>query len=194
MDTDTLKTACSARVCPYKMAFMLDNWIRRMLQNPDRILDGYIRKGDTVVDIGCGPGFFTTAMAITVGKAGRVVAVDLQEEMLARVRKKAAAGNLEGVIDYHRCTQESIGLHLNSGADFILAYYVVHELPDPGGFFREARTLLKENGKCLVVEPKMHVGESQFRIMIRTAEKAGFEVVDRPKRKGGLSVLFGRQR
>jgi ubiquinone/menaquinone biosynthesis C-methylase UbiE len=172
------------------MAFMLDNCIRRVIQNPFRILGEYIRSGHTAVDMGCGPGFFTTAMAEIVGKTGRVVAVDLQEEMLDHVRKKAAARNLNGVIKFHRCTEESVGLHLEKRADFFLAYYVVHELPDPARFFREARQLLNEKGKCLVVEPRLHVGKFQFKEMIRTAEQSGFRAVDRPKRKGGRSVLL----
>lgn len=190
MNTDTLKTPCSARVCPHKLAFILDNWVRRVIQNPARILGEYIREGDTVVDVGCGPGFFTTAMARIVGENGRVVAVDLQEAMLDRVRKKAAAGNFEMVLDYHRCKKEGIGLHLNRRADFALAYYMVHEVPDSAGFFREVKALLKQGGKCLVVEPRMHVGKSQFQKMILEAEAAGFTVVGRPKKKGGRSVLL----
>ncbi len=190
MRTDALKTSCNARVCPHRMAFMLDNWFRRVVQNPRRILRAHVRPGDTAVDMGCGPGFFTTAMAELVGPRGRVVAVDLQEEMLARVRRKAAARGLDGVISFHRCGKGAVGLHLDEGADFILAYYVVHELPDPAGFFEEARRLLKPDGRCLVVEPRLHVGESKFQKMTRTAERAGLTVAEHPEKMGGRSVLL----
>ena len=139
---------------------------------------------------GCGPGFFTTAMARMVGQKGRVIAVDLQEEMLNKVRKKAALQKLSAAIEYHRCKKEGIGLAPDSRVDFILAYYMVHEIPDKAGFFKEAGTLLKNSGKLLVVEPRLHVGKSQFEKMVLTAEEEGFTVAARPKRKGGRSVLL----
>jgi 2-polyprenyl-3-methyl-5-hydroxy-6-metoxy-1,4-benzoquinol methylase len=46
------------RVCPVELAHSLDNTLRRWLQNPQRILAPYIQEGMTVLDVGCGPGFF----------------------------------------------------------------------------------------------------------------------------------------
>jgi len=56
------------RVCPVELAGSLDNKIRRWLQNPQKILDPYVKEGMKVLDLGCGPGFFSTAMAKMVGK------------------------------------------------------------------------------------------------------------------------------
>jgi ubiquinone/menaquinone biosynthesis C-methylase UbiE len=70
------------RVCPVSLAGGLDNKIRRWLQNPRKILAPYIQEGMTVLDIGCGPGFFSIEMAQLVGKSGKVFAADLQEGML----------------------------------------------------------------------------------------------------------------
>ena len=53
----------SERVCPHKFAFMLDNVFRRWIQNPRKILGDLIKRGDTVIDMGCGPGFFSIDMA-----------------------------------------------------------------------------------------------------------------------------------
>ena len=58
----------------------MDNPIRRIIHSPDKILGGYIEPGQTVLDLGCGSGTFTIAMARMVGEAGRVIAVDLQDE------------------------------------------------------------------------------------------------------------------
>jgi 2-polyprenyl-3-methyl-5-hydroxy-6-metoxy-1,4-benzoquinol methylase len=46
------------RVCPVELAHSLDNTLRRWLQNPKNILAPYIQEGMTVLDVGCGPGFF----------------------------------------------------------------------------------------------------------------------------------------
>ena len=49
----------SKRVCPVERAGGLYNKIRRWLQNPQKILRPYIEEGMTVLDLGCGPGFFS---------------------------------------------------------------------------------------------------------------------------------------
>ena len=57
----------------------------------------------TVLDVGCGPGFFTVAMAQMVGKAGRVIAGDLQEGTLQKLRDKVEGTELSRRIALHRC-------------------------------------------------------------------------------------------
>jgi ubiquinone/menaquinone biosynthesis C-methylase UbiE len=161
----------SGRICPHQGAFLLDNWLRRRLQPPCAILRGFLEPGDTAIDLGCGPGFFTIPMARLVGPGGCIVAVDLQAPMLDRVRRKARQHGLADRIRCHRCVPEKIGLSL--AADFVLAWYMVHETPDPAGFFREVRTLLKDGGRLLVVEPKMHVRRSAFAALKNAAAAAG---------------------
>ena len=97
-------------VCSYRHAFVLDNFIRRMFQSPKKIVGPYISSGNTVVDLGCGPGYFTIEMARMVGDTGQVIAVDVQNEMLAKVAGKAALLSLEDRIFFHNSTQEAIGL------------------------------------------------------------------------------------
>jgi ubiquinone/menaquinone biosynthesis C-methylase UbiE len=75
-------------VCPVAIARFLDNRVRRWVQDPRKILSPYIKEGMTVLDIGCGPGFFTVDIARLVGKSGRVIAADLQEGMLRRLKEK----------------------------------------------------------------------------------------------------------
>jgi len=76
------------RVCPVEIAGSLDNRIRRWIQNPVKVLGPYIEKGMVVLDMGCGPGFFSIDMAQMVGKSGRVIVADLQEGMLQKKRLK----------------------------------------------------------------------------------------------------------
>jgi len=76
------------RICPVERAGSLDSKFRRWLQNPRKILGPYVEEGMTVLDIGCGPGFFSIEMAQMVGPAGRVIACDLQGGMLQKVRDK----------------------------------------------------------------------------------------------------------
>jgi len=178
----------NSHVCPHKFAFMLDNWIRRLIQNPGKILNGYIKPGDIAMDVGCGPGFFTIDMAKMVGERGQVIAVDLQPQMLAATLKKAERKGVAGRIVAHQCAAECIGF--DEQVDFVLAYYMVHETPDPPAFFKEAEAMLKEGGRLLVVEPKMHVSKTAFEAMVKAAEKAGLKAIDFPGKKGGHGALF----
>ena len=85
------------RVCPVERAGILDHRIRRWLQDPQEILRPYIEEGMTVLDIGCGPGFFSIDMAQRVGRSGRVIASDLQEGMLQKLRGKIQGTELIGL-------------------------------------------------------------------------------------------------
>ena len=179
----------SPHVCPHTISFFLDNWVRKLIQNPKKIVGPYIKKGDTVIDIGCGPGFFSIEMAKLVGKNGKVIVVDLQEKMIAHVKKKAARHGMLDRMEFHQCDANAIGL--NRKADFILAYYMIHETPSPLHFLEEARGMLKDGGKMLVVEPKMHVSKRIFAQMLQEAEQGGLKAMDFPPKKGGRSVLLG---
>ena len=81
-------------VCPVEMARSLDNIFRIWFQNPRKILAPFIREGMTVLDIGCGPGFFSTEIAEMVGPSGRVIACDLQKEMLEIVARRITSYNV----------------------------------------------------------------------------------------------------
>jgi len=76
------------RICPVENAGGLDNFVRKFLQNPLKILKPYISKGMTVLDLGCGPGYFSIEIAKMVSESGKVIAADLQKRMLEKVRNK----------------------------------------------------------------------------------------------------------
>ena len=189
MSVDMATANSKVHVCPHQISFMLDNWFRRLIQHPKKIAGEYIAHGDTVIDLGCGPGYFSIDLAKMVGENGRVFAVDLQESMLVKVRKKAARHGVSDRMVFHQCSATQIGL--DQKADFILAYYMIHETPDSKDCLEELRCMLKTEGKLLVVEPKMHVSQTAFEKMITDAESVGFKVIGFPKKKGGRSVLLG---
>ncbi len=166
-------------VCPVERAKTLDNRFRRWVQNPVKILKPYVKEGTTAVDFGCGPGFFTLDMAKMVGESGRVVAIDLQEEMLGKLERKIRGTKLEERVALHKCEENKIGLA--EKVDFILAFYVVHEVPDQEAFFRELESILQPSGQILVVEPPFHVSKAAFAQTIEKAEKAGFKASSGPK-------------
>jgi ubiquinone/menaquinone biosynthesis C-methylase UbiE len=166
----------------------LDNPIRRLIHNPEKIFSEYIESGQKVLDVGCGPGTFTIVMAKMVGDSGKVIAVDVQDKMLQIVRTKAAKEGLESCIITYKSRPDGIGI--SDRVDFALAFYMVHEVPDSEAFLREIASLLKPKGKLLIVEPKFHVSASSFKKTIEAAQLAGMKPISEPKICFSRSILF----
>jgi ubiquinone/menaquinone biosynthesis C-methylase UbiE len=167
------------RVCPVEKAGILDSRLRRWLQNPRKIVSPYIQEGMTVLDVGCGPGFFSIDMAQMVGKSGRVIACDLQEGMLQKLRDKIKGTEFEHRITLHVCQKHALGV--SESVDFVLAFYVVHELAHREGFFQEIGSLLNPGGQALIVEPSFHVSSRAFEETVSIARGSGFMPADGPK-------------
>ncbi len=165
--------------CPVALAGSLESKFRRWFQNPATILRPYVKKGMTVADLGCGPGFFTLDMAQMVGESGRVIAVDLQEGMLQKLKDKIHGTELEDRILLHKCAEDKIGLE--EEVDFALAFYMVHEVPNQDKFFKEIESILKTNGLMLMVEPPLHVSQSAFDRSLKAARDVGLIVREGPK-------------
>jgi ubiquinone/menaquinone biosynthesis C-methylase UbiE len=176
-----------ARVCPWWFASVLDNRVRTFVHDPEKVLGPYIRNGQTVVDIGCGPGVFAIAMAQLVGEQGRVIAVDIQDKMLERVKQKISRASVRS-ITIHKAEPDMIGIA--EKVDFALAFYMVHEVPDKANFFSEVVSIMKPKSTFLVVKPKLHVSASAFSNTIEIALECGLAPVSEPKVRLSRAVLF----
>jgi protein-L-isoaspartate O-methyltransferase len=167
-------------VCPWWLCFTFDNPLRRFFHDPEAILGPYIRSGDSVIDIGCGMGYFTIPLAKLAGSKGRVTAIDIQEKMLAALRKRAIRNGVSETVTTHLGNSGSIGCH--EKADFVLLFWMFHEVPDH---------LLKPDGRMLFVEPIIHVPKKSFSRMLRTATELGFDLRETPQVRFSHSVLMG---
>jgi 2-polyprenyl-3-methyl-5-hydroxy-6-metoxy-1,4-benzoquinol methylase len=141
-------------VCPSWLAFSLNNSLRRCLHNPEKILGEFVKPGSTVIDIGCGPGFFSAPMAQMAGPSGTVIAVDLQRKMLDKLMANAGRASLAQRIRTVECRFDDIVVR--EKADFILTFWMVHEVKDRPGFFRQVADNLGPGSSYLLVEPKIH--------------------------------------
>lgn len=178
-------------VCPWWMGYFHLGPVRRLLQNPGKILGPYVEPGMKVLDIGPGMGFFTLELAKYVGPEGKVVAIDLQERMIKGLDKRAARTGLADRIDSRVCSSERLGADDLAGSiDLAVAFYVVHEVPDALSLFREVYALLNERGRFFVAEPAGRVTEGEFDELIAAALEMGFTLVERPEIRKSRTALL----
>ena len=162
-------------LCPRWMCFTFDNGLRRLVQNPDKIISPFIREGDVILDVGPGIGFFTIPMAKKVGASGRVIAADIQQSMLDGIENRAVRAGVRDRIGLHLASTDTV--YAGEKADFILAFWMAHEVPDALKFFRQLHGALRANGRFLLAEPKVHVSAKQFQLLVESAKQAGFSPV-----------------
>jgi ubiquinone/menaquinone biosynthesis C-methylase UbiE len=175
-------------VCPWWGGYFIDNPIRRLFHNPEKIVGPYVKPGMTVMDVGCGMGLFSIAMAKLVGDKGRVIAVDLQQKMMEVVQKRAGKQGVAGRIQVHKCEQDRLGV--DAQADFALAFMMIHEVPDQRRLLGEIQACLKPGGKLLVAEPKIHVPGKAFGQTVSLAELLDFRMAEEPRVHGCRAVVF----
>lgn len=181
------------RICPWWLGYWLVNPVRRLVENPVRMLATLVRPGMVVLEPGCGMGYFTLDLARMVGDAGRVVAVDVQERMLAGLRRRARRAGLLARIDARLASPSALGVtDLDATVDVALALHVVHEVPVQGRFFAEVRTALRPGGALLVVEPRGHVGVDDFRASLAAAVAEGCAVAKYPFLESDRAALLTR--
>ena len=131
------------------------DWLNRAereeMEMPDRLLDALeIEPGMTVADVGAGIGYFSWRMARRVGDEGRVLAVEIQPEMLERLgveMKKRDIGNVRSILG----TPVDPGLPARS-VDLALLVDVYHEFRHPEAMVGRIRESLKEDGRMVLVE------------------------------------------
>ncbi len=179
------------QVCPWWHAYWFDNAMRRLLYRTDSVFGPYVTPGMSVMDVGCGMGFNAIGLAKIVGDEGCVIAVDLQPQMLEVLRKRAARAGVGHRIRTHQCESDFLGVH--DAVDFAVAFWMVHEVPDPRGFLQQMRSCLVANGKFLIAEPRFHVSPKMFQDMLATAGGAGLEVCDEPHIRLSRAVVLRRE-
>ncbi len=179
-----------AHVCPWWLAYSFDNRLRRIFYKPEEMFAPYVRAGMTVLDLGCGLGFNSIALAGMVGDEGCVIAVDIQQKMLDVLEKRARRGGVADRIRVHKCQADLIGVENQVG--FALAFWMVHEVPDAPTFLSQVCSLLTHEAGLLVAEPRLHVSAKAFQEMVAAAETVGLKLCDRPRIRFSRAALFVR--
>ena len=181
----------NTNICPWWLAWTFDNPLRSIFHVPKEILTPYVKEGMTVLDVGCGMGYFSIDLANLVGEQGIVIATDVQQKMLDVLQRRAEGIGISDRIRIHRCTSRDLGT--NTKVDFILAFWMVHEVPNVVAFFNQIQSSLKPKGKILVAEPMFHVSSKRFQEILSSARESGLIHYDTPKVRFSRSVVLQKK-
>jgi len=159
-----------AHVMSYLGAGWLDRPEREKEEETSKLLPALkIKEGDVVADIGAGSGYYTLRLARLVGPKGKVLAPDLQPEMLKIIRAKMKAqklANIEPIL----CTATDPKLPAG-GVDLILLVDVYHEFSHPYEVTLELVKALKPKGRIVFVEFRLEDPNVPIKLVHKMTQK-----------------------
>jgi ubiquinone/menaquinone biosynthesis C-methylase UbiE len=109
-----------------------------------------VKPGQVICDMGCGNGFYALKLAQLTGRKGKVYAIDIQQEMLDMLQRRARAARLENILPLLG-TETDPRLPENS-IDLVLMVDVYHEFSQPEAMLKAIRKSLKPSGRIALVE------------------------------------------
>ncbi len=179
--------------CPWLIQYFLVSPLRRWLEPAGELLDPHVRPGMTVLEPGCGFGYFSLPLARLVGSSGNVLCVDVEAGAIERLNRRAQRAGLQDQISARTCDVGNMGLDAYRGkVDLVVLVHTLHEFDDLPGFFDQIRGLLAADGRIWVVERFGHVQPDQFQAMLTCAAQHGLEVIERSELRGGrVGALLG---
>jgi ubiquinone/menaquinone biosynthesis C-methylase UbiE len=129
----------------------LDRPEREDQEQPELVINAMgLHGGEVIADLGAGSGYFTFRLAAKVGSTGKVLAVDIQDEMLETLRQRAVAN---GITNVEEVKASETDPHLPAdGVDLVLMVDVYHELSYPYEVLTRVRDALKPRGRVVFVE------------------------------------------
>ncbi|PVU77426.1 class I SAM-dependent methyltransferase [Sulfolobus islandicus] len=153
----------------YINPLVLDNPLRSLVSPPNRILSRfvkYLKEDYTVVDLGCGPGFFTTILARIMKT---VYAVDPDERAIRRLKEKVQKLSLNNVIPYVAPAQK-LEFIKDKSIDFVFSNLMLCCTSDHNGAIKEIKRILKDNGlayisvtRSFLIKDKMDVSGDEWK-------------------------------
>ncbi|HNT78239.1 MAG TPA: methyltransferase domain-containing protein [Anaerolineae bacterium] len=162
--------------CPTSWSWIVDNPLRRW--DVRHALDrAGLRAGETVLELGPGPGAFTVDAARQVGPTGRLIAVDIQPGMIAQVEARVKAAGITNV-ETHVASAYELPLP-DASVDRAYLVTVLPEIPDPVRALREVYRVLKPGGVVSMTEEFLDPDYPRRATTIAWATAAGFEVAAR---------------
>ena len=158
-----------AFVCPSWFSFILYNPVRKFFTDRNRVLeDSCITRESVVLEIGAGNGFFTEAIA---GRAKKVVAVELQQGMVRKLRKRVQRfGNTVEIVLKDIASADLA----HDLADVCLLYYSFHEIARQEEAAVIIARAVRPGGILLIYEPSIEVNRRDMETTVSLFKSLGF--------------------
>ncbi|MFQ5820968.1 MAG: class I SAM-dependent methyltransferase [Candidatus Heimdallarchaeota archaeon] len=165
----------------------LDNPIRRLFGNSKQF-NSYVKDGQVVADLGCGPGFYTLALADSVGLEGKVYAVDSNEKCIQSLEKKMEKGEYQN-IETHASSASDLSFINDRTVDFVLANGLFCSMAPQyhEAAVGELQRILKPNGQAYISVAKgfiSYVDQAKWEFILE-----GFNV---EQRNDGFPIIGDR--
>ncbi|RJS81182.1 class I SAM-dependent methyltransferase [Candidatus Bathyarchaeota archaeon] len=129
----------------FRMMSFVHDTLYGLFLNPYKLLNAAgLKPGQKVLEVGCGPGFFTIPAAKIVGDKGKVYALDVNPVAVETVRRKIMENNLKNVKIMLADASET-GLP-DESIDVAFLFGVIHALKDVDAVMREMHRILKVKG------------------------------------------------
>ena len=159
-----------AHVMGHAAASWLERPEREEEENPSKLYDLLaLKEGDVVADIGAGSGYHTFRLAKRVGPKGKVLAVDIQKEMLDLIRQRAKK---EGVTNVEPVRGEEADPKLKpESVDLILLVDVYHEFAFPYEMTEQMVKALKPGGRLVFVEFRLEDERVPIKLVHKMSER-----------------------
>ncbi len=124
---------------------MLESENRKRLLPAEEILATIgIKEGDTLIDFGCGIGYFSIPAAKLVGEQGKVIAIDISDEMISELEKRS-----EGFRNLDIVKSDDIS---GFKGDIILLVTVLHEVDNAKKFIERCFDALNPQGRIIIID------------------------------------------
>jgi ubiquinone/menaquinone biosynthesis C-methylase UbiE len=159
-----------AQVMGHLAAGWLERPEREREEQPRKLMEALkLKPGLVVADVGAGSGYFTFPIAKKLGADGKVLAVDIQPEMLDIIRKRAKVGKIKNVEPVQGTEKDP---KLPEGeVDLILMVDVYHEFSYPLEMTEAMVRSLKPGGRLVFVEYRMEDPRVPIKLLHKMTEK-----------------------
>jgi ubiquinone/menaquinone biosynthesis C-methylase UbiE len=159
--------------CPASLSWLVDNPLRRRYLGP--VLDRIgIQSGERVLELGPGPGAFSVGAAERAGSGGRLIAVDIQPEMIAQVERRVREAGLTNV-ETHVASAHALPV-ADGSIDRAFLITVLPEIPDQGRALAELHRVLRPNGVLSITEELYDPHYLFLPETVRLVGRAGFRL------------------
>ncbi len=177
--------------CPTALAWLLENPLADAVAGTRRTIERMpIRAGQTVVEIGPGPGRLLVPVAQLVGEQGQAIGIELQPGMVKRSQAKLERAGLRQAT---LIQGDATGQHLpDASVDLVFLCTVLGEIPDRAAALARCLAMLRPGGVLSISELALDPHFQSQTAVRRQAEAAGFEWIETLGRRFSFTMNFRR--